>query len=1068
MSIYEGSVKRPIMTALCFAAVVVFGLFSFSKLPIDQLPDIETNTIMVFTFYSGASASEIENNVSRPLESTLNSCSYIKHVTSRSSENLSLITLEFEFGHDIDDLTNDVRDKLNLATTALPDGVSTPVIFKFDTSMMPVLILSVQADQSQAALYKILDENMVNPMERIPGVGTVSVAGAPEREIYVYCDPAKLEAYNLTVEAISALIGAGNRNVPGGNIDIGNETFALRVQGEFSDPMEMNNLILASVNGMNVYLSDVARVVDGTQERAQETYNNGKQGAMIVIQKQTGANTVEICDKIFSMLPELKKNLPSDINIGIIHDGSESIIGTVKSLAETIVYALLFVIFIVYIFTGRWRATMVVGITIPLSLIASFIYLAITDGSLNIISLSCLTIAIGMVVDDAIVVLENITTHIERGSDPKQAAIHGTNEVAVSVIAATLTIVAVFFPLTMISGMTGVLFKQLGWMMCIIITISLVTALTLTPMLCSRILKLERRQSKFHAIVYSPVHKALNGLDNWYANRINWAVRHRKTVLFSCAVIFVLSLFTIPSLKTEFFPSDDNGSLTATVYLPISANTERSRSMGLELSELWMDRYGQDMEMCNFRVGAADDNNTYASMQTNGTYIISFNISLVGQEEREITLNEVVAEMRNDLASRPEIERFMVSAGSGMSMGGESIAKFEVYGYDLELTDKLASEFMKKMNDEKGVGEAYVSRDQYQPEYQVNFDREKLAFHGLNLTTAASYLRNRIYGTTASFFREDGEEYDIKVRLAPEFRTNMSDIENIMLYGTGNSAVRVKDVGQIVENFAPPTIVRKDRQRINTVSCVVAGGAALSDVVDAGKAVIKQMQIPEGVYIQISGDYEDQQESFRDMGTLALIILLLVFIVMAAQFESLTLPFIIMFSIPFAMSGVLLALSITGIALSIMSLLGAIMLIGIVVKNGIVLIDYTRLCRERGQSIIQSTVTAARSRLRPVLMTSLTTILGMIPMVLSQGEGAAMWKPLGVSVIGGLSVSTILTLLLVPVLFCMTQGVGVKRQRRKHRRQIKIATYWAENRDNYIYDKTAKVKLENKSKNSKR
>ncbi len=1063
MSIYEGSVKRPIMTALCFAAVVVFGLFSFSKLPIDQLPDIESNTIMVFTYYSGASAYEIENNVSRPLESTLNSCSHIKHITSRSSENLSLITLEFEYGHDINDLTNDVRDKLNLITTSLPDGVSTPVIFKFDTSMMPILILSVQADQSQSALYKILDENVVNPMERIPGVGTVSVTGAPEREIYIYCDPAKLEAYNLTIEAISGIISAENRNMPGGNIDIGNETFALRVQGEFRDPMDMNNLVLTSIEGMNVYLSDVAKIVDSTQERAQESYNNGKQGAMIVIQKQTGANTVEICNKIFALLPELEENLPNDINIGIILNGSESIINTVNSLAETIIYALLFVIFVVYIFTGRWRATLVVGITIPLSLVASFIYLAITDGSLNIISLSCLTIAIGMVVDDAIVVLENITTHIDRGADPKQAAIHGTNEVAVSVIASTLTIVAVFFPLTMISGMTGVMFKQLGWMMCIIIMISLITALTLTPMLCSRILKLEKRQTKFQSTIYAPVKKALNKLDNWYTGRINWAVRHRKTVLFTGLVFFLLSLLLVPSLKTEFFPSDDGGRITATVYLPISANIDRSRAVGLELSELWMNRYGQDMKMCNFRVGSADENNTFASMQTNGSHIISFGISLVSKVERDITIDDVVAEMRNDLTARPEIERFMVSSG-GMGMGGQSIAEFEIYGYDLDATDKVAAEFMEKMNTVKGVGESYVSRDQYQPEYLVDFDREKLAFHGLNLTTAASYLRNRIYGATASFFREDGEEYNIKVRLAPEFRTDVSDIENIMLYGRGVNAVRIKDVGQVVESFAPPTIIRKDRQRINTVSCVVAGGAALSDVVDAGKAVIKEMHTPEGVYIQISGDYEDQQESFRDLGTLALIILLLVFIVMAAQFESLTLPFIIMFSIPFAASGVLLALRITGIALSIMSLLGAIMLIGIVVKNGIVLIDFTRLCRERGQSIIQSTVTAARSRLRPVLMTTLTTILGMVPMAISQGEGAAMWKPLGIAVIGGLSLSTILTLVIVPVLFCVTQGIGVKRQRRKHRRQMKIAAYWAENRESYIYDKTANVQIRNKPK----
>lgn len=1056
MSLYEGSVKRPIFTALCFVAVVVFGLFSYSKLPIDQLPDIESNTIMVFTYYNGANASDIENNVTRPLENTLNSCSHIKHITSRSSENVSVITLEFEFGHSIDDLTNDVRDKLSMISNSLPDGAGQPIIFKFDTSMMPIMLLSVQAGESQSALYKILDENVVNPLARIPGVGTVSVTGAPQREIYVYCDPAKLEAYNLTIEVIAALIGSENRSIPGGNLDLGNETYALRVDGEFKDPRDMANLVVASIGGRNVYLSDLAEIVDRTQERAQESYNNGVQGAMMVIQKQTGANTVEICRKVNAALPALQKNLPSDIHIGMIHDGSEDIIQTVNSLAETILYALLFVVLVVYFFTGRWRATMVVAITIPLSLIASFIYLFVTDGSLNIISLSSLTIAIGMVVDDTIVVLENITTHIERGANPKQAAIHATNEVAVSVMASTMTIFAVFFPLTMMSGMAGVMFKQLGWMMCIIIAISLVVSLTLTPMLCSRMLKLEKKGSRIHTFLYRPIQKALDGLDHWYSKLINVAVRHRKTIVLIAIVLFVASLFTAGNLKSEFFPSDEQSRISATIYMPINTNTNRSRAVAQELSDTWMNRYADDLVTCNYRVGAADENNTFASMQTNGTHIISFTISLKELGDRNISSDQVVAEMRADLNARPEIERFMVTAGGGMSMGGQSSAEFEIYGYDFGETDKVAADFLAAMKDVPGVGEAYISRDNYQPEYEVVFDREKLAQHGLNLSTAATYLRNRIYGATASYFREDGEEYYIKVRYAPEYRTELSDIENILLYGSGTNAVRVRDVGHLEEVFTPPTIQRKDRQRINTVTCVIAGGAALSDVVEAGQDVIAGMELPEGVTIQISGDYEDQQESFADMATLALLIIMLVFIVMAAQFESLTLPFIIMFSIPFALSGVLIALALTGTSINLMSMLGAIMLIGIVVKNGIVLIDYTGLCRERGMSAITATVTAARSRLRPVLMTTLTTILGMIPMALSHGQGSALWRPLGISVIGGLTVSTLLTLILVPTLYCMFQSTGIKKARRKHRKQLELAAFWAQNKDQFIHDKTAK------------
>ncbi len=564
MSLYEGAVKKPIMTSLCFLAVVIFGLFSLSKLPIDLYPDIDTNTIMVMTAYPGASASDIENNVTRPLENTLNAVSNLKHITSRSSENMSLITLEFEFGNDIDVLTNDVRDKLDMVSSQLPDDVENPIIFKFSTDMIPIVLLSVQAKESQSALYKILDDRVVNPLARIPGVGTVSISGAPQREIQVYCDPNKLEAYNLSIETISSIIGAENKNIPGGNFDIGSETYSLRVEGEFDDSRQLADVVVGTHNGANIFLRDVARIVDTVEERAQETYNNGVQGAMIVVQKQSGANSVEISRKVEEALPRLQKNLPSDVKLGVIVDTSDNILNTIDSLAETVMYALLFVVIVVFLFLGRWRATLIICITIPLSLIASFIYLAISGNTINIISLSSLSIAIGMVVDDAIVVLENVTTHIERGSDPKQAAVHGTNEVAISVIASTLTMIAVFFPLTMVSGMSGVLFKQLGWMMCAIMFISTVAALSLTPMLCSQLLRLQKKPSKMFKLFFTPIEKALDALDTWYAKMLNWAVRHRPIVIVGCIAFFIVSLLCAKGIGTEFFPAQDNARIART------------------------------------------------------------------------------------------------------------------------------------------------------------------------------------------------------------------------------------------------------------------------------------------------------------------------------------------------------------------------------------------------------------------------------------------------------------------------------------------------------------------------
>ncbi|MBQ8442733.1 MAG: efflux RND transporter permease subunit, partial [Bacteroides sp.] len=537
--------------------------------------------------------------------------------------------------------------------------------------------------------------------------------------------------------------------------------------------------------------------------------------------------------------------------------------------------------------------------------------------------------------------------------------------------------------------------------------------------MCAYFLKLQKKPSKIFLAFYKPIERSLDKLDDWYRNRLDWAVRHRKTVFLGCVAFFVLSCLCAGSIGSEFFPAQDNARIGVTLKLPIGARVERAQELASELTEKWMTRYQGVMKVCNYRVGQADSDNTFAAMQDNGSHIISFNISLVSVVDRDIRLEEVCEEMREDLKQYPELDEGQVlMGGGGSSMGGQSTADFEIYGYDFDVTDRLSAELQSKLLQVNGVSEVNISREDYQPEYQVDFDREKLALHGMNLSTAATYLRNRVNGSLATYYREDGDEYDVKVRYAPEHRTSVEDLENILIYSpvTGKG-VRVKDLGKVVERSNPPTIERKDRERVVTVSAVISG-APLGDVVTAGEAIIEQMEIPSGVSIQIAGSYEDQQDSFADLGVLGVLIIVLVFIVMAAQFESLTYPFIIMFSIPFAFSGILMALAMTGTTLNVMSMLGGIMLIGIVVKNGIVLIDYTMLCRERGMSALHSAVVAGRSRLRPVLMTTATTILGMVPMAISQGEGSEMWRPLGVSVIGGLTVSTILTLILVPVLYC--------------------------------------------------
>lgn len=1043
MSLYSSAVKRPIMTTLCFVTVIILGLFSLAKLPIDLYPDIDTNSLMVITMYPGASAKDIEQNVTKPMENALNSVEHLKHITSTSRENTSVITLEFEYGYDIDVLTNDVRDKIDMVKSMLPDDSENPIIFKFSTDMIPICLLSVQADESMPGLYKILDDAVANPLARVDGVGSVSISGAPKREIHVYVDPNRLEAYNLTVETISSVIGAENRNVPGGSFDIGSNTYALRVQGEFEESEQLRNIPVGSYNGKTIFLRDVARVEDSLEERTQQTYIDGKQGAMIIIQKQSGANSVEISDKVMEMLPSLEKNLPSDIKIGVIVDTSDNIRNTIGSLVETVLYALLFVMIVVFIFLGRWRATLIIVITIPVSLIASFIYLFATGNTLNIISLSALSISIGMVVDDAIVVLENVTTHIERGADPKQAAVHGTNEVAVSVIASTLTLIAVFFPLTLVTGMTGVLFRQLGWMVTIMMIISTTCALSLTPMLCSQWLRLRDKDKNNGASankkknLYSYIEKGLDNFDNAYARLLGNVVVHRGRTILICLGIFVGSIFLMKFVGTEFIPTQDNGRLGVNLELPIGSRVEEAEESTRRLDSLWRAKYPEIL-VSSYTVGPASSDNTFASLSDNGAHIVSMNIRLSDPGDRTRNITEIAESMRKDIDDNfPEFKKaqVMVGGGRGAGMGGQSTVDFEIYGYDFDETDKVARDLQEILRGINGTADVTISRSDYQPEYQVDFDREKLAMYGINLQTAAYYLRNRINGATASQFREDGEEYDIKVMYSPEHRTQISDIENIQIYTNQGKPVRLKELGKVVERFTPPTIERKDRERIITVSAVV-DGVPLSQVVADAQAEIDDLKLPSGISIGIAGSYEDQQDSFSDLLLLGVLIILLVYIVMAAQFESLTYPGIIMTSLLFAFSGVFLILWITGHTLNIMSMIGAIMLIGIVVKNGIVLIDYISLNRERGMSIRRAVIDGGRSRLRPVVMTTLTTILGMVPMAVGTGQGAEMWRPMGVAVIGGLTFSTILTLLFVPVLYCVFAGNGVKRNRRKHRQTL--------------------------------
>ena len=1037
MKIYETAVKNPVGTSLVSIGLVLIGLMFYQQLPVDLFPEIELNMVSVMTSYPGAGPDDIESNVTRPLENVLNSTENLEEISSVSKDNVSVIMLEFEWGSDMNAIMNDVRDKVDLVSGALPDGTNDPMIIKFSSDMAPVMILSATARESSDALYKILDEQIVAPLNRIQGVGTVALSGAPQREVQVNVIPAKLEAYNISLEQIARVIAAENLNVPAGDLDIGSQTYMLRLEGEIEESRELNNIVVGSSLGQAIYLKDVATVNDTVQSRIMESYTNGERGATIMIQKQTGANSVAIVDAIAKQLPELMKTLPPDIEIVTVMDSSENIKTSINSLLETIIIALIIVGFVVLFFLGRWRATIIIMVTIPISLIGSFIYLYLTGNTINIISLASLSIAIGMVVDDAIVVLENITKHIERGSRPRQAAIYGTEEVSLSVIASTLTIIAVFLPMTMISGLSGALFNQLGWMVTIIMALSLVTALTLTPMMGAKMMRLNKdtKYSRFDKWYNKNILPLLDKLDSAYSKLVNKATRKRSLTLGVIIVVFIVGIgITAVTLKTEFISPSDNNAITMSVEMPTGTRMELARETGHKITRLIQEKY-PEVEISTFTVGLADEDNLFGSLQDNGSNIMNFNIRTKEAKLRNKTIFDISDELRTDLAAMPEISKYVVTPGGITGIIGASNISVDIYGHDLAETDQLAAQMKTKLEGIEGLRDVTISRKDYRIEYRIEFDREKLSLNGLNIATAGGAVRNSINGLTTSYFREEGEEYDIRVRFDEEHRQTIEDIENIVIYNPMGVGIRVRDVGRVEENSSLPQIDRKDRQRIVTVQGTIYK-RALSEIVKDVNVTLASLDVPSGVQVEISGSLEDQQDAFSDLGLLLIIVFLLVYIVLASQFESLTYPFIIIMSIPFAFIGALLLLSSTGSPLGIMGFIGLIMLVGIVVKNGIVLVDYINLNRERGMSIITAVVHAAKSRLRPVLMTTFTTILAMIPLAIGTGQGSELWQQLGLTIIGGMTFSTIVTLILVPALYSIFGGNGVKRRRRKHREEI--------------------------------
>lgn len=1050
MAIYKTAINKPITTGLIFVAVIVLGLFSLSRLPIDQMPEMDPPYVTVMTTYAGANASEIETNITKLVENSLNSVDGLKNITSTSKDNISVVTLEFEWGSDIDEALNDIRSYVDLLYDNLPDGVSRPMILKLNSSAMPIMVYGFTAQESYSGLDRILEDNVVNVLNRVDGIGNITVSGAPERYIYIDLDPKQLDSYGIPLELVGQAISANNLDLASGTVKMGKEQYQMRVKGEYVESSEIADIVVTTtMTGKQVFVRDLATVRDTIKDLSLDEKINGHDGARLIITKQTGANTVAIAREVRAEMEQIMKTLPPDIEVTNIRDGSEEIVNAINGLSESIFYALLFVVLVVLAFLGNWRSTVIIALTIPISLVTSFIYLLLADSSLNIISLASLTVAIGMVVDDAIVVLENITKHIERGENPREAAICATNEVWTSVIATTLVLVAVFVPLTMLPGMMGIFMKEMGWIITIVVCVSTTAAITLIPMLSSKMLrerpfffKKEDEETYNHKqerkLYNRTITRAFNAIEVAYANILRWCLCHKRVTLLIALAFFVVSIlpFITGRIGMDFMKEQDNGRISINAELQRGTRIEETLKTARHMEEDIYRLLGDDIIVISTSAGSNDDAGFAALFNSTTNNKISMTIRCTKKYERSSTIFEMQEVLRQCFAEYPELVTFQVNQGGGMGGGSNNSLSVEVYGYDFDQTTAFTNELRRRVEQNvAGARDTKISRDEDRAELKIELDKQKLALHGLNESTVALYIRNRVNGMSGGFLKEEGEEYNIVVRLREEYRDAISDIEQLSIPTATGRTIKLEELAKVEEYWCPPTIERKNRQRYLTLT-VMPYKTSLQELAMGVQRELDQMNIPAEIHVALAGNYKDQQDSTRDMMMLAALILMLVYIVMASQFESFAKPFIIMFSIPFAISGVSLMMFFTGQNIDMIGLLGLVLLIGIVVKNGIVLVDYINLMRERGITLNEAIAISGQSRLRPVLMTAFTTILGMIPMATSNSEGSEMWTTMGLVVIGGLTVSTFVTLIVVPVLYGVFNRRGDIEKKERERKKF--------------------------------
>ncbi len=1033
MKISELGVKKPITAMMVFLSILILGFVSYKMIPVDMMPEIESPTISVMTTWDGASPEDVETKITRVLESVLGGVTDLDEISSSTQEGRSRVTCKFRWGTELGEASNDMRDLVERAKRRLPDDADDPIMFKFNSANMPIMFYGITAKENREKMYDIVNDEIVDILKRVSGVGSVEAFGGFERQVNVRLDPAKLSAYDLSLAEVERIINSDNRTEPAGSLKVGSVDYTIRVPGEYVTAEEIADVIVKRSGDALVRLSDVAEVEDGFAEIEGVVETNGKWAMMMMVQKRSGENTVAVCERVRERVEELSKTLPADFEVVLIGDSSETITRSIDSVSSTVMWGGLFVIITTLFFLRNIRASLVIALTIPFSLIIAFIFMYFMGWTINIMSMSALAVAIGMVVDNAVVVLENIMSHISRGVKRKEAAMFGADEVGLSIFASTLTTIVVFLPLVFVEGVSGIMFKQLGGLITATLIASLFCSLYLTPMLASKLLRTldkRRRDSQtWHGGFVRWSERIFEAFEAGYGKLVSFALKIRWGIVIFAIAVIVLTGFLFTKLGSEMMAAEDTGELRLTYELPVGTRYEKTVEVGRRILAVVKETIPEH-EIKSFSFNAGGSGGGFGGSRNSHSGTIR--VRLVKETERNVSTDQYGDMIARRVRPWPEISKIFASSDNFLNrilMGGGANIAIDIYGYNLEKTTEIANRIKEIADETPGSRDVRISQDMGQPELALRIDRLKAASFGFSMDTLTTALSTLFQGSAATQFREDDDEYDVLLQLSEDKRVSIEDIKGTEIELPAGGRVRIDSFAEIEEIAGPVTITRKNQERIVTVQFDVIDRPQGDVVADIRKRVESEILLPDGISIEYAGMIEEQEESEQAMLMLIILGVILVYMVMAGQFESLVHPFLIMFSIPFAGSGVALALLATGTPLSMSAYIGIVLLLGVVVNNAIVLIDYINITRERGVELFQAITDSCRQRLRPVLITTMTTLLGMLPMAISQGEGSAMWRPMGITVCGGLAVSTFVTMFIIPVLYYIVERAKLRSKR---------------------------------------